>query len=80
LSDALGPKTIPDGFSKKRFASPKPVVCMDPRMTDGSGLVTRARILDVGNPAARGVPVRSNDTPFTKLAMLLVGTLKFPKL
>jgi hypothetical protein len=37
-------------------------------------------MLEVAKPAGSGFPERSTDPVFRKLAMLLVGTLKSPKL
>src|SRR5262245_59130984 len=42
--------------------------------------VTRPRILLVAKPSASKLPFESNDPLFKKFAMLLLGTLKSPKL
>jgi len=69
LTVALGPKRNPAGFIRNRFALPKPVVWIAPRIFDTFPPVTRPSMLDVG----RAVSLR-------KFAMLFAGTLKFPKL
>ena len=66
---AFGPNKNPAGFIRNRFAFPKPLVWMVPKMFETFPPVTRPRIFDVGRPES-----------FKKLAMLLLGTLKFPKL
>src|SRR5262245_60273107 len=49
-------------------------------MLDGFPPVTRPNMLLVGKPEPRTLPPRSTDPEFKKLAILLVGTLKSPKL
>jgi hypothetical protein len=66
---ALGPNRKPAGFIKKRFAFPKPVVWIIPKILDGFPPVTRPRMFDVAKPES-----------LRKFAMLFVGTLKLPKL
>jgi len=54
---------------RKRLAFPKPVVWMVPKMFEIFPPVTRPRMLDVARPES-----------LRKFAMLLLGTLKSPKL
>ena len=69
LIEALGPNRNPAGFIRNRFAPPKPVVWIIPKILEALPPVIRPRMLFVGRPEL-----------LRKLAMLLVGTLKFPKL
>ena len=54
---------------RKRLAFPNPVVCIVPKMLERFPPVTRPRMLDVARPEL-----------LRKFAMLLLGTLKSPKL
>ena len=66
---AVGPNKNPAGFIRNKFALPKPVVWMVPKIFDGLPPVTRPRMFDVAKPES-----------LRKFAMLLFGTLKLPKL
>src|SRR5262249_47649410 len=51
-----------------------------PKMLDGLPPLMRPRMLAVGKFGSSTVPFRSIDPELRKFAMLLVGTLKLPKL
>src|SRR5262249_2504162 len=51
-----------------------------PKMLDGLPPLMRPRMLAVGRFGSSTVPFRSTDPALRKFAMLLVGTLKLPKL
>src|SRR5215467_6231374 len=51
-----------------------------PKMLDGLPPLMRPRMLAVGRFGSNTVPFRSTDPALRKFAMLLVGTLKLPKL
>ena len=53
FKEALGPKTIPAGFIRNRFALPKPVVWMVPKMLDGIAAGHAAE--DIGSGYSRFV-------------------------
>ena len=66
---ALGPNKKPAGFIRNKFAFPNPVVWIVPTIFERFPPVTRPRMFDVASPEL-----------FKKFAMLLLGTLKSPKL
>ena len=66
---AVGPNRNPAGFIRNRFALPKPVVWIVPKILDELPPVTRPRMFEVADPDW-----------FRKLAILLVGTPNSPKL
>src|SRR5215510_15028242 len=66
---AFGPNKNPMGFIMNRFAFPKPVVWIVPKMFEMFPPVTRPKMFDVARPEL-----------LRKFAILLLGTLKSPKL
>ena len=69
MTVAFGPNKNPAGLIRKRFAPPKPVVWIVPKILDPFPPVTRPRMFVVGRPVL-----------LRKFATLLFGTLKLPKL
>ena len=69
-NEAVGPKTIPMGLIKNRFALPKSVVLKVPKICEDCPPVTRLRMFEVSGKA----PV------FWKFAISPAPTLKSSKL